>query len=271
MPETFGWSLSTDHGVNLSADELVGALAAHHQGVVVTWETLAASQWEAPSRNTAWTVHETSRHMADVMVAMTAQTCGEPWPFESVPFDPNSTPELWLARSDGESPARTIERFVDAAPRLRERVGERMVAGDDGTAGTPYGEAHWTMSVVHTFWDTWLHQRDIALPLAMEAATTPPEQRLAALYGLLMAVVPTLRTERPFETTVRMVGPVETVVVATHEAGTITSRECAATDDALTGELGEAVDALSGRGVAVSDALPGAPDQLAVLAGFLSS
>lgn len=265
------WSLSTAHGASLTADELVGVLASQHDRIVATWGSLAPAQWGEASRNAAWTVHETARHMADVMVAMTAQTCDDPWPFEEVPFDPNSTPDLWLARSADESPAQTLERFAAEAPRFRDTIGRRVEAGDSGTAGTPYGSAHWTMSIVHTFWDTWLHERDIAIPLGMEAPSTSPEHRLVALYALLMAVVPTLRMDLEFETSVRFTGPVDMAATAAHSDGTITSHESAPTDGAPSGDLAMAVDALSGRGAEVAEALPGSPELLAMLAGFLRS
>ncbi len=265
------WALSTADGANLTADELVGVLAAQHERLIATWDSLEPRQWDEASRNSAWTVHETARHVADVMEAMTAQTCGEPWPFPEVQFDPNSTPELWLAASADDAPARTIERFAANAPRFREWVDARVEANDDGTAGTPCGTAHWTMSIVHTFWDTWLHERDIALPLGIDSTGTPQEYRLAALYALLMAVVPARMSDLAFETTVCFTGPVEVVAVAAHADGSISSHEGDSAVGVPTGDLGPAVDALSGRGSSVADALPGAPDLLGTLAGFLRS
>jgi hypothetical protein len=266
-----GWALSTENGASLGAGELVGALASQHDRVIATWGSLAPDQWHVVSRNNEWTVHDTARHMADVMEGMSAQTHDEPWPFALVEFDPNSTPDRWLAQSADDPPARTIERFAAAAPRYRERIGERVAADDSGTALTPYGPAHWTMSIVHGFWDTWLHERDIALPLGLEATSTSSEQRLAALYGLLMAVVPARMSDVDFETVVRLTGPVEVVVAAAHKGGTVTSRDNASTDGALTGDLCSVVDALSGRGAAVSVALPGSPELLGTLGAFLSA
>ena len=35
------WSVSTDHGLSLDADELVGLLGVHHQRLLDTWQGFA--------------------------------------------------------------------------------------------------------------------------------------------------------------------------------------------------------------------------------------
>jgi len=265
------WSLSTEAGASLSADELVATLAAQHDRMLATWEALTADQWDHPSRNDSWTVHETARHVADVIEGMTAQVYEEPWPFERVQFDPNSTPDLWIARSADDPPSRTIERYRAAAVRYRERIGERVVAGHSGTALTPYGSAHWTMAVVHGFWDAWLHERDVVVPLGLGTQSGADEQRLAALYGLLMAMIPARMFEQPFDAVVHFTGPVSCTVAAAHHDGIVSSVERSRSDAELTADLCTAVDSLSGRGSPLQDVVPGAPDLLGALAGFLSS
>jgi hypothetical protein len=265
------WSLSTEQGVSLDAEELVATLASQHNRMLATWESLSTEQWNDRSRNVDWTVHETARHVADVIEVMASEANDEPWPFEEVPFDPNSTPDLWLAQSASDSSARTIERYANAAGRYRDGIHERFAAGYTGTALTPYGPAHWTMAAVHGFWDAWIHERDIGVPLGIDPTSTAEERRLAALYGLLLAVIPARMMEMPFEVEVRFTGPVEVAATAAHEDGAVSSAERTGTGGELMGDLCMAVDALSGRGSPVADVLPGAPDLLGTVAEMLRS
>ncbi len=265
------WSLSIDSGANLTGEELLRTLASQHNRLIATWESFSVRQWQTTSRNREWSVHDTARHVADVIEVIAAQVRKEPAPHQRVEFDPNTTPDLWLAGSVDESPARTIERYGVAASALRKGVAERIEDGDTGTSFTPYGPAHWTMSVVHGFWDAWLHERDVNLPLEISTTTTAEEQRLAALYGLFMALVPSRMMATAFETVICFTGPVPGAVAAVHDNGLITARECQQVDTELTGDRCTVVDSLSGRGDEITNVLPGAPDLLGVLAGNLAS
>ena len=264
------WSVSTDHGVSLNADEFVGVLSAHQDRVASAWRALSADEWEQPSRNTSWSNHDTARHVADCVEGVAAQVLGEKSPFSMAEFDPRATPTTWLALSANDSPNRTIERFSTAALRLRTGVAERLAAGDSSVGATVYGPAHWSVNIVHLFWDSWLHERDVLLPLGLPAESTPGEQRLAAIYGLLMAMVPARMMDQSFAATINFTCAGRTVI-ASHDAGRFSSAEtCDATAD-LEGDLCSIVDALSGRGAALNDVLPNAPEMLGVFAGFMES
>lgn len=265
------WRVSTEDGLDLSAEEIVGVLRAHHDRLVGVWQTLTPEQWEASSRNATWSVHDTVRHVADAMELSAAGVSGEPAPFAFGEFDPRATPDLWLAESAGDPPARTIERFADAAQRARERVGERIAAGDAARGMTVYGPAHWSVNVAHVFWDSWLHERDALLALGLDAESTNAEQRLAALYGLLMAMVPARTVEQPFTATIDFRGSGGRVVTAAHEAGAISSAESLDADAHLAGDLCVVVDSLSGRGAALDEVIPNAPEMLGRFARFMTS
>lgn len=265
------WKVSTDQGVSLGADEFVGVLGAHHARLLDRWRSFTPAQWEHPSRNPAWSVHDTVRHVADAMQIAAAQVTGEPAPFASGEFDPRTTPGVWMAASAGQPPSRTIERFADAAEQLRARVGERMTAGDASLGATVYGPAHWTVNVVHILWDSWLHERDVMLPLGLPATSTLGEQRLVALYGLVMAMVPARMMDQPFAATIDLTASGGRVVAVAHESGAISSAETPAVDAPLAADLCSLVDSLSGRGASVVDLVPEAPAMLGALAEFMTS
>ncbi len=264
------WSVSTERGVDVGGEHLVDILEAHHSRVIDTWQSLSDEQWTHRSRNRDWTVHDTARHVADGMQRMTAVVLGEPPPMGVDGFDPRSTPDVWLASSATDHPDQTLARYARDAPKLRTRVGERLAAGDDSTGATVYGPAHWSVMVVHGFWDSWLHERDTALPLGLSVESTEHEQRLSALYGMLMAMLPTRMMEQPFEATVTFTGPPDFTVTASHESGRISSVETPDAHTEMHGELCSLVDALSGRGQPVEQLLPAAPALLGAFASFMT-
>ena len=264
------WDVSTDRGLSASADEFVGVLSTHHDRVAETWQALSPEQWEQTSRNTEWSVHDTARHVADAMELGASQVLDEPGRFVPDGFDPLTTPDLWLAASAGDPPARTVERFAEAAQRLRVGVGERMTAGDSSLGKTVYGPAHWSVGVVHLFWDSWLHERDMLIPLGLIAESTNDEQRLAAVYGLLIAMLPARMMRQSFDATIDFTGSGGHIVTAAHESGGISSAEVRTADTDLACDLCSFVDSLSGRGVPLRDLVPDAPDMLSVFADFMA-
>lgn len=263
------WSISADDGVDLDADELVAVLERHHRRLVEVWQGFGSEQWEHPSRNAAWTVHQTVRHVADVMDRVAAAMNGRP-ALEG-DFDPRSTPDAWLAASDGESPDATIDRFAAASPVYRTGVGDRLASGDAARERTVYGTAHWTANVAHVLWDSWLHERDVLLPLGQPAPSSDGEERLVGLYGLMMALVPSLLFERSVSSTIRLTGTGSRTIEVSCDAGALGASEVSADAIATTGDRPLAIDALAGRGVAVAEALPGAPEELGFLAAFFNA
>lgn len=270
MDDTRGWSISTRTGVSLDADDLIELLAVHHQRLILTWQSFDARQWQHRSRNAEWTVHQTVRHVADGMERVEAAANGHS-PRGEGAFDPRSTPAEWLASSENERPSATIDRFATASTSLRTGVADRMGSGDMTHDPTVYGTAHWTVNVAHLLWDSWLHERDVLLPLGLPAPCPEGEQRLVGLYGLLMALVPSMLRGQSISWTVQLSGVgLHTVEVSCHE-GALASSEVPAVADAISVAMPAAIDALAGRGDAVADALPGAPEELGFLAAFFNS
>lgn len=264
------WSVSIGDGLSLDADELGDLLRAHHQRLLDNWQGFAPAQWESPSRNKEWTVHHTVRHVADVVERGAAAMNREPALGEDA-FDPRSTPDAWLAASDGESPVDTIDRFTAASTVFRAGVADRLAAGDNSRDRTVYGTAHWTVNVAHVLWDSWLHERDVLLPLGLPAPSTEEEERLVGLYGLLMALVPSMTFEQSISATVQLRGVGLRTIEVSCDAGFLGSAEVPAGAAPITGAMPAAIDALAGRGDAVADALPGAPEELGFLAAFFNS
>lgn len=263
------------------------ALRSQRERLVTLLAGFDREAWDAPSRCSEWSVHEVVRHLSDVTLKSTALVQGaRTEDVDARDMDPRTAPAGWLGRSEGESPRDTLAALERATTELLEAV-DRQV----GTATEVhwiYGSVPWSTAVLHVFWDAWIHERDILLPLGEPHDSPPIESRAAAAYGLLMAVLPTLAAGGSLKEVVALSGqgggsflieadggtggrplslaglPVEGTVTVKGADDDAAGR----VDGALTGTLVEVVDSLVGREPDLTQALHGPPDRVQGL-GFL--
>jgi uncharacterized protein (TIGR03083 family) len=224
-------------------------------------------QWHRSSRNSGWTMHQTMQHVAGVRIENVRRFDGEPgtWP----PFDPNTTPQLDIDRRAEETPAQTIEGLADSTKRLLDHLAARTESEEQ--LSMVWGEqADFRLLFIHIFWDSFVHERDVLLPLGIKHNPTAEQLGFAVAYGLLMAGV-ALRTtgkDLHIEVAIGNVGRAELDVTATRIV--VTVDDAASSPGALTSPSGGAlVDALSGRGE-VADILQGPADVVGALSLFAS-
>lgn len=265
------WSVSIAHGLVADPEALMSVLESHHERVLGTWRGFTKGEWSRSTRNVQWSVHDTARHVADAMEQGTAAAEGANDLDTLQDFDPRSTPLEWLEASAGESPDDTIARYVAATSRFRDAVESRLASGNDARSTTVYGEAHWTMNVVHILWDSWIHERDVLLALGKEVTISAEEERLVGLYGVFMAGVPSKLFGLGLSVTVDLAGLNHSTLTLQCDGQEVSCEETPSDQSQASGDHGAALDALSGRGLSVEDALPGAPGELALLAAHMNS
>ncbi len=254
------------------------ALDGRYRAVFVTQQRRLVSmlegftddQWQSPSRNPDWTVHQTMQHLAGVRLENVRVFDGlsRTW---SADFDPNRSPQEDIDTRVGESPSDTIEGYVRANGRFVEHLATRSDSQDRSLMlwGEP---ADFRLFFQHIFWDSVVHERDMFLPLGVDHDLDGESLIFATAYGLLIAGV-----------AIRMGGEVLSVPLAvdglgraelsvTGDAVEVTIDPSGPVDDAYRcTSPGALIDALSGRGE-VADVVDG-PDEVVValtgLAAFL--
>jgi uncharacterized protein (TIGR03083 family) len=255
--------VSTRTGVSAGAGPVIEALATQRARLVLLCRELSEDEWRAPSRCVHWTVHEVVRHLVDPTDRIAKIARGEPTG-ETV-FDPRTTPQRWLEETTGLTTPETVDALVATTESQLAAFDELMLDGDDRALPGPYGPIHWTTFALHVFWDSWLHERDVTLPLGLAHGAGAYENTLAALYGILLAGVP-LGTSGATATETFMldgVGGGGYRLDAAEETRTTTTDEIDV--DALSGELAPVVDSLSGRDAELADVLDGPPERVARL------
>ena len=149
-----------------------------------------ATQWAAASRCDGWSVQDVVAHLVSTnqfwAFSIGAALAGEPTRFLAT-FDPVSSPVELVDAVRSQSPAEVLDRFVETNEAIADAV-----AGldDDGwrTLGeAPPGHVPLRAVALHALWDSWIHERDIVLPLGLTAVEESDEVLGCLAYGVALS------------------------------------------------------------------------------------
>jgi uncharacterized protein (TIGR03083 family) len=148
--------------------------------------SLDDDSWRAPTRCAGWTVQDVVAHLVTVNAfweaSVRAGLDGEPTRVLEH-FDPVAHPALLVEPMRALAPAEVFEQFsasntgfLDALASIHD---EQWCAIGESPAG------HVTMRLLahHALWDCWIHERDVALPLGLDAAVEADEVRSCLRYA----------------------------------------------------------------------------------------
>ena len=141
--------------------------------------------WAGPTRCADWSAHDVIRHLCDCN-AIAAGTDDHALDL-TAGFDPRITPRGWPAVSASQSPGASFSRFLATTHELLALLRDRLAQGLRFDVRLPYGPMDWTILVLHAFWDSWLHERDVLLARGREHPTDGDATIYAAAYGLFIA------------------------------------------------------------------------------------
>jgi uncharacterized protein (TIGR03083 family) len=211
--------------------------------------------WAAPTRCADWSAHEVVRHLADCTARLAAPRSGDRTLDNAAGFDPRVTPRSWLAASATESPAATLARLETTTDTMLTAAAGRLNKGLRFDVRLPYASMDWTVLMLHGFWDSWLHERDVLLPRRAEHPTDDDATAYATAYGVFIAAAIASKFGTPVAERLTLSGPGGGVFqVDGHDGVTLTVSR--------GGDSGSpaaiVADALAGR-APVDVALPGLP------------
>jgi uncharacterized protein (TIGR03083 family) len=177
--------LRTEGACDLGPQHLLDVWARQRRRFAAVLRGFGPEDWAAPTRCADWCAHDVVRHLCDCN-AITAG--GDDRALDlAAGFDPRITPRGWPAVSASESPGATVSRFLATTDELFALLRDRLARGVRFDVCLPYGPMDWTILVLHAFWDSWLHERDILLPQGRDHRTDGDATGYAAAYGLFIA------------------------------------------------------------------------------------
>jgi uncharacterized protein (TIGR03083 family) len=177
--------LRTGGPCDLGPGRLLQVFGRQRQRFVTVLRGFGPEDWAAPTRCADWSAHDVVRHLCDCnAVAAGADdhaldlTAG---------FDPRITPRTWPAVSARETPGASFSRFLATTDELLALLRDRLARGLRSDVCLPYGPMDWTILMLHAFWDSWLHERDVLLARGREHPTDGDATFYATAYGVFIA------------------------------------------------------------------------------------
>ena len=147
-------------------------------------------QWAAPTRCEGWSVQDVIAHLTSTNQfwagSIQAGAGGEPTRFLT-DFDPVATPAQLVDGARSWTPAETLQRFLRSNGHLRATVEALDEPAWSLPAEAPPGHLAIRLVALHALWDSWVHERDIALPIGLEPVVEPDEVSAALVYAAALS------------------------------------------------------------------------------------
>jgi len=175
--------------VDVDPPTLLDALERHRARLLGSLGALDGAAWATPSRCAGWSVGDVVAHLrwgTDVGLELVRRVEGGSGERLFDGFDPRATPEAELAPLRGLDPAEHLAAIRAGTATLLAAARELAARGVEDEADTPLGWVPWPLAFNHLLWDSWLHERDVLLPLGMAPDPEPAEVRLVGSYQLVI-------------------------------------------------------------------------------------
>jgi uncharacterized protein (TIGR03083 family) len=151
---------------------------------------LTDEQWASASRCEGWSNRDVIVHLDSTnsfwAFSIASGLKGEPTRFLAT-FDPVASPADLVAASQDIPPAEVLERFSVSTAGLIHLL-EDLVEDDWSTvAEAPPGHLAVNAVAHHALWDSWVHERDILVPLGLTPDEEADEIIACLRYGAALA------------------------------------------------------------------------------------
>ncbi len=178
---------------------------------VAELEDLTPEQWAHASRCDGWTARDVVAHVQGAATgrqdgvahveraftfwtfSVTSALAGAPTTFLAT-FDPVASPREMVAATADLGPDEVLARYRAAVDAFVDVVGSLDGDGWTVQAEAPPGHVPVSVLVHHALWDSWIHERDVLVPLGVE----PPveEDEVAACLRYVAALGPAFDVSR---------------------------------------------------------------------------
>jgi uncharacterized protein (TIGR03083 family) len=144
------------------------------------------AEWNSPTRCEGWTVQDVVSHLVSVnafwQMSTQAGLAGAPTRVLEN-FDPAATPPLMVEPMRALAPSEVLDQFLVTNDGYLDALNALDDDGWSAIAEAPPGHLPIRLLASHALWDSWVHERDIALPLGI----SQPEEDDEVLSSLRYA------------------------------------------------------------------------------------
>ena len=255
--------------VELDPGAVVTAYVRHRRRFAASVTSLEEAALRAPSRCSEWTVADVLRHGCDVDGWLRTIWTGE-LPFSA--FDPRVTPHELVVEGRAVPDVEVRDRYVESAEAMAAEVDSSGPEQWGAPSLSFVGAVPWWLGLLHALFDSWVHERDVLLPLGRDVTVASDELEAVLAYSLAVVAHAGRRLGSD--------EPVDAIVcgfrVAADEGPVTVTRSSGSPPPGvavLSGDPPSVVDALSGR-CSLVEVLTGSAtmiDRLGVLARFFTT
>lgn len=186
------------------AEQLV-PLCRQHRRMQKMVVAMTDEQLRAPSRCDGWAARDVVAHLVDVNAfwhaSIAAGLGGAPSRLLAG-FDPATTPPMLVDMMSALDTRQVVDQFVSTSEALLDIVSGLTDEQWSMLAESPAGYVPIRLVVQHGLWDSWVHERDIAVPLGLAPAVEPDELRSCLQYAAVIGPVLALCVGRSTPTVV---------------------------------------------------------------------
>jgi uncharacterized protein (TIGR03083 family) len=213
---------------------------------------LDGDQWAAPSRCGGWRVLDVVAHLVSTNAfwrgSVQAGLAGTPTTLLAR-FDPAATPPQLIEGMAALGPAEMLDRFVASDDGFLATVAGLDDAGWAARAEAPPGHVPVRVLCLHALWDSWVHERDIVLPLGLVPTVEADEVRRCVRYAAALSPAVAVSTGGAVADAfaVEVHGPDDAFVLEVGEAVAVRSGGDGGGAPCLRGDAVEVTEALSVR------------------------
>ena len=170
-------------------DAILGPVVRQRRRLVEALGRLDDDQWGRPTRCEGWDVRDVIVHLDSTnsfwSFSIGAGVAGSPTRFLAT-FDPVASPAALVAES-AEPPAVVLDRFAASTEALVTQLESLDDHGWRSLAEAPPGHISVSAVAHHALWDSWVHDRDILVPLGIEQVVEPDEVAASLAYAAALS------------------------------------------------------------------------------------
>jgi uncharacterized protein (TIGR03083 family) len=148
--------------------------------------TFGSDQWAFPTRCPRWSVRDMVVHLVGAnelwRTSVTAGRAGSPTRLFEF-FDPVTTPPLLVDAVEGWTPFDALAHYVAEAEAVAGAVSGLEGPAWSVTGESPLGHVALRLVLLHALWDSWIHERDVLLPLGLAPVLEPDEVIACLAYS----------------------------------------------------------------------------------------
>ena len=180
-----------------SPSDILAPVVRQRRRFAAALASFTGDQWAHPSRCAGWSNRDVVVHVDSTnsfwAFSIAAGLRGEPTTFLAT-FDPVAAPAQLVAGSKALSAHDVLERINSSTAAFIATLESLTETDWLALAEAPPGHISISALAHHALWDSWVHERDVLLPLGIATDEEPDE--LAATLRYVAALAPAVAVTR---------------------------------------------------------------------------